>query len=192
MPAEDFEVRLARTEAFLDGIRRVMDERSQADRTVFNEKLTNLGAQMVTLASAQDRLAPLNQVDRLEVRITAVEGAVAQIVPRPELQKTFEGLETKIEGRFSQANQRLESVGKDVQRLNSSLLKLTTVLQEDETQAKVSMERANTNRSKVFGYVASLTAVAGLCVSLILGLRSHDAVPPAPITVATTTTTVPR
>lgn len=174
--------RLIRVEAMLESLQKLIDERSQADRTMYNEKLTNLGAQMITLASAHDRLAAQTQVDKMEVRLEAAEKLIADMNSKVAMREA-------VDARFDQVGTRMESMSGGIQRLDSNLLKLTTVLQEDDTQSKIASERMNTRRSQIFGGIAALAAVAGIVVSLLLGFHDSNNHPTIVIEPPTTTTT---
>jgi hypothetical protein len=183
MPADDFDIRLVRVEATLEGFQKVMEERSKADRSMYNEKLANLSAQMITLASAHDRLAPLVQVEKIESRLIAAEKLANDlnlvIVPR-----------TEVQTRFEQVSERMETMSGSVRQLDANLLKLTTILQEDDTNAKIASERTNTRRSQIFGGVATFCALAGIGVSLFLGIHDHSSKPTVILIPPITTTTL--
>jgi vacuolar-type H+-ATPase subunit I/STV1 len=177
--------RLIRLEAVVRGLQVHFEDARATDKTLWDERYRNLAAQMLTVATAHERMAQISSVEKNEAHIQALEKTVQSLVisdvPRSEIEAKFEGMAT-----------RMSSMSNDMARLDQALLKLTTILQEDDTQNKVSLERATATRSKYFGYVASFCAVAGLCVSLILGLRSHDGTSPptTTTTVSTTTTTL--
>jgi chromosome segregation ATPase len=196
MPTDDPEVRIARLEALVEGIQRLSDERIISDRGILNEKFANLGGQIASMAAIHDRLAPLSQVDKMEVRLAALEALTADIntklVPRPEIKQTIDSLSEKMDSRFTQVGTRIETMSVGVQRLDANLMRLTTILQEDDAQSRVAVEKSNTQRTRAFGYIASFCAIAGLAVSFYLGTHSgKPTVIVQPPAVTTTTTTVP-
>lgn len=176
--------RLVKVETELVALDRLLRSERETNEKAVGKAVQSIEQQLGSIIESAARLAERSQVERAEERIRQIDEALADVrttlVPRGEFQLRLE----TVLGRQETMSNTLNSLAQLLTALRAELAG------RDDGEQSVA-DRADRNRSRIYGAIGAVLATAAIIVTIYLHSDQKVQIVPAPTPTTTTVTASP-